>query len=76
MAKLLSLKQIGTVFKYHDLFEFWLGRVDINEEYAISFFLNGLKPVIQQPVKMFMPKLVSQAYTLSQLQKDSLKTLQ
>ena len=67
MAKLLKIKQTGTVFEYHDSFEFWLGRVDIIKEYAVSFFLNGLKPVIQQPVKMFMPKLLSQAYVFAQL---------
>ena len=47
MAELLDLKQIGTFSIYHDQFEFLLGRVDLIEEYAISFFLSGLKPVIQ-----------------------------
>lgn len=50
MAELLALKQSGTVSQFHDKFEFYLGRVDLTEEYAISFFLNGLKPLIQQQV--------------------------
>ena len=59
MTELLKLKQTGMVSEYHDLFEFWLGKVDISEGYAVSFFLNGLKPVIQQQVKMFMPKTLA-----------------
>ena len=47
MSELLSLKQTGKVCDYHDQFESLLGRVEISEEYAISFFLNGLKSVIQ-----------------------------
>ena len=76
MSELLNLKQAGTVSQYHDQFEFLLGRVDLSEDYAISFFLSGLKPVIQHQVKMFMPKTLNQAYTLAQLQETSLKTLQ
>ena len=76
MTELLKLKQTGIVSEYHDLFEFWLGRVDISEGYAVSFFLNGLKPIIQHQVKMFMPKTLAQAYALAQLQENSLKTLQ
>ena len=64
------------VSQYHDQFEFLLGRVDLIEEYAINFFLNGLKPMIQHQVKMFMPKTLNQAYILAQLQETSLKTLQ
>ena len=64
MAELLNLKQLGTVSHYHDQFEYLLGMVDLSEEYTISFFLNGLKLVIQQ-VKMFMPKNLNQAYTLA-----------
>ena len=75
MSELLSLKQTGKVCDYHDQFESLLGRVEISEEYAISFFLNGLKSVIQQPVKMFMPKTLNQAYVLAHLQETTLKTL-
>ena len=76
MAELLALKQSGTVSHFHDQFEFYLGRVELTEAYAVSFFLNGLKPVIQQQVRMFTPKTLNQAYTLAQLQETSLKTLQ
>ena len=47
MSELLKLRQTGNVSTYHDQFEFWLGRIDIFKEYAVSFYLNGLKPIIQ-----------------------------
>ena len=75
MAKLLSLRQTGKVFDYHDQFEALLGRVELSEEYAVSFSLNGLKSAIQQPVKMFMPKNLNQAYALAHLRETTLKTL-
>lgn len=68
--ELLKIKQTGTVSAYHDLFEFLLDRVTVSEDYAVSFFINGLKPIIQQQVKMFFPKTVSQAYDLAQLFED------
>ena len=74
MAELLSLKQTGKVFDYHDQFETLLGRVDLTENYVASFF-NGLKSSIQQLVCMFMPKTLSQAYALAHLQKTTLKSI-
>ena len=47
MSELLKFKQVGTISSYHDQFEFWLGRIEISEEYVVSFYLNGLKPIIQ-----------------------------
>ena len=76
MTELLALKQSGTIAQFHDQFEFYLGRVDLIEQYVISFFLSGLKLVIQQQVRMLMSKILNQAYTLAQLQETSLKTLQ
>ena len=76
MAELLNLRQTGKVSDYHDQFEALLGRVDLSEDYAIIFFLNGLKSAIQQPVRMFMPKNLNQAYALAHLQETTLKTLQ
>ena len=67
MSELLGLKQTGNVSTYHDQFEFWLGRVNISEEYAVSFYLNGIKPAIQWQVRMFMPKTLNQALTLVKL---------
>ena len=76
MSELLSLRQTDKVSDYHDQFEALLGRVDLSEKYTISFFLNGLKNASRQPVKMFMPKNLNQAYALAYLQETTLKTLQ
>ena len=62
-----KLRQTSNVSNYYDQFEYWLGRIDITKEYAVSFYLNGLKPVIQQQVRMFMPKTLNQAYILAKL---------
>ena len=67
MAELLSLKQWGKVSNYHNEFEFLLGRIDLSKEYVVSFFLNGLKLVIQQEVGIFIPKTLNEAYTLALL---------
>ena len=67
MAKLLGLRQSSKVYDYHDQFESLLGRVELSEEYAVIFFLNGPKNVIQQPVRMFMLETLSQAYALAHL---------
>ena len=64
MVELLNLRQTGKVSDYHDQFEALLGKVDLSEDYAVSFFLNGLKSAIQQPIKMFLPKNLNQAYAL------------
>ena len=76
MVELLNLRQTGKFFDYHDQFEALLGKVDLSEDYAVIFFLNGLKSAIQQPVKMFMPKNINQAYAIAYLQETTLKTLQ
>ena len=76
MAELLKLKQTGKVSNYYDQFESLLGKVELSEEYVVRFFLNGLKNEIQQPMKMFMPKTLHQAYPLAYLQETTLKTLQ
>ena len=46
ITELLSLKQTGTVSSYHDQFECLLGKVEQSKEYAVSFYLNGLKKVL------------------------------
>ena len=65
MVKQQTLKQSGTISNYHDQFEFLLGKVDLSEEYVISSLLSGLKLVIKEQVRMFMPKTLNQAYTLA-----------
>ncbi|XP_042013895.1 uncharacterized protein LOC121762165 [Salvia splendens] len=68
MTELLALKQSGSFADYHDRFELLLGRVSLSESYAISHFINGLKPSIQKVVRMFMPQTLVHAYALARLQ--------
>ncbi|XP_042012423.1 uncharacterized protein LOC121760896 [Salvia splendens] len=68
MTELLALKQTGSFSDYHDRFELLLGRVSISESYAVSHFINGLKPYVQKVVRMFMPQTLVHAYALARLQ--------
>ncbi|XP_042027248.1 uncharacterized protein LOC121774436 [Salvia splendens] len=68
MTELLTLKQTGSFADYHDRFELLLGRVSLSESYAISHFINGLKPHVQKAVRMFMPQTLVHAYALARLQ--------
>ncbi|KAL1536412.1 hypothetical protein AAHA92_29071 [Salvia divinorum] len=68
ISELLALKQTGTFAEYHDRFELLLGRVSISESYAISHFINGLRPFIQKTVRLFMPQTLVHAYALARLQ--------
>lgn len=67
MTELLSLKQTGSFSDYHDRFELLLGRVSISESYAISHFINGLRPYVQKAVRLFMPQTLVHAYALARL---------
>ncbi|XP_042009918.1 uncharacterized protein LOC121758578 [Salvia splendens] len=68
MTELLSLEQTGSFSDYHDKFELLLGRVSIPESYAISHFVNGLRPYVQKVVRLFMPQTLVHAYALARLQ--------
>ena len=71
MTELLSLKQTGSFSDYHDKFELLLGRVSLSESYAISHFINGLRPNVQRAVRLFMPQTLVHAYALARLQEMS-----
>ena len=64
MTELLALKQTGSFTDYHDKFELLLGRVTLTEAYAISHFINGLRPPVQRAVRLFMPQTLVHAYAL------------
>ena len=48
-------------------FDILLNRAEIDERYALIFFLGGLETEIKNLVKMFEPKSLKQAYNLSRL---------
>ncbi|KAD5507739.1 hypothetical protein E3N88_15442 [Mikania micrantha] len=71
MGDLKALTQTGNfdlLEDYCDKFDLLLNKVNICQEYAISLFLEGLKPGIGTHVRMFRPKTLKDAYSLSRLQ--------
>lgn len=68
MNELLSLRQKGSFSDYHDRFKLLLGRISIPESYAISNFINGIRPYVQKAVRLFMPHTLVHAYALARLQ--------
>lgn len=53
MAKLVSLKQLGSVDQFHDVFLSLLNQLNLPETYALSLFLSNLKSEIGQYVRLF-----------------------
>jgi hypothetical protein len=52
-------------------FDILWNRAEIDERYALIFFLGGLETEIKNLVKMFEPKSIKQAYNLSRLQENT-----
>ncbi|KAG8386897.1 hypothetical protein BUALT_Bualt03G0196600 [Buddleja alternifolia] len=73
MAELMNLKQTGSVKDYLDRFDELLNNVELSETYAISCFLAGLKNEIAIQVRMFKPKSLQEAISLSKLQEQSIQ---
>ncbi|KAG8391057.1 hypothetical protein BUALT_Bualt01G0148300 [Buddleja alternifolia] len=72
MAELMNLRQTGTVRDYLDKFDELLNNVNLNEAYAISCFLDGLKNEITVQVRMFKPKSLQEAMSLAKLQEQAI----
>ncbi|KAJ0467740.1 putative nucleotidyltransferase, Ribonuclease H [Helianthus annuus] len=68
MGILTSTVQTGSLEDYCEKFDANLLRVTICEEYAVSIFLNGLKPELGCPVRMFEPKNMKEAYKFAKKQ--------
>ncbi|KAG8365939.1 hypothetical protein BUALT_Bualt17G0024100 [Buddleja alternifolia] len=72
MSELMNLRQTGSVRDYLDKFDELLNNVDLNEPYAISCFLAGLKNEIEVQVRMFKPKSLQEAVSLAKLQEQAI----
>ena len=68
LEELKDLKQEGDLETYIKDFDILWNRAEIDERYALIFFLGGLETEIKNLVKMFEPKSLKQAYNLSRLQ--------
>ncbi|XP_022019611.1 uncharacterized protein LOC110919656 [Helianthus annuus] len=75
MGILTSTIQTGSLEDYCEKFDANLLRVTICEEYAVSIFLNGLKPELACPVRMFEPRNMKEAYKFAKKQDASNQTL-
>jgi hypothetical protein len=53
-------------------FDVLWNKADISERQAMVFFIGGLEIKIKNPIKMFDPKALRQAYNLARLQDNTL----
>ncbi|XP_019431364.1 PREDICTED: uncharacterized protein LOC109338552 [Lupinus angustifolius] len=76
MAKLMKLRQKGTIAEYHEEFDVVITRLDLSEDYILSCFLGGLKNDVHMMVRMFQPQIVRKAFTLAKLYEVASLTIQ
>ena len=65
MLALVSLKHTHTVEDFYKEFEGLLNFLQLPDDYALSMFLNNLKPEISKLVKLFYPKTLIHALSIS-----------
>ena len=75
LAKLMKLRQLGTVEQYQESFDALLNRVELPANHAISCFLSKLCEEIQNAVRMFKPHTMHDAYCLAKLQEAILNSI-
>jgi len=68
----MELRQTGSLEAYIQDFDVLWNKADISERQAMVFFIRGLEIEIKNPVKMFDPKALRQAYNLARLQDNTL----
>ena len=65
MLDMVSLKQTSSVEEFYEEFESLLNLLQLTDEYALSIFLNNLKPEISKPFRLFHPKTLTYALNLA-----------
>jgi hypothetical protein len=71
MENLSNLKQEGLLEDYKNQFDIQVLKVqNLPETHKLSCFLGGLKAKIRLPVRMYNPKSLVEAYSLSQIQEE------
>ncbi|XP_059315524.1 uncharacterized protein LOC132066177 [Lycium ferocissimum] len=71
MTELIRTKQTGSVKDFQAAFDNVMTRVSLSTDYAISVFLNGLKPELSDAVRIGRPCNLPQAYFLARLHESS-----
>ncbi|GJY77978.1 reverse transcriptase [Tanacetum coccineum] len=72
MVEIKNLKQDGEVKVYQEVL---LNRLDLNESYAVSLFIGGLKSEIGMPIRMFKPTTLKDVSCLARMQEATLALL-
>ena len=75
MSEIKNVKYETNSKDYQDVFDTFLSRVDISEDRAISFYLGGLPTELEMAVRMFKPKSLADAYSLTNLQEATLNAI-
>ncbi|GJY46869.1 reverse transcriptase [Tanacetum coccineum] len=72
MAELKNLRYKTTMKQYQSDFEALLNQVNITEAQAISMYIAGLPATIEMNVRMFKPRSLEDAFSLSSLHETTL----
>ncbi|GJZ62090.1 gypsy/ty3 retroelement polyprotein [Tanacetum coccineum] len=72
MAELKNLRYKTTIKQYQSEFEALLNQVNITKAQAISMYIAGLPATIEMDVRMFKPRSLEDAFSLSSLQETTL----
>ncbi|GJT91568.1 gypsy/ty3 retroelement polyprotein [Tanacetum coccineum] len=75
VSKIRKIKYQTNAKDYQDAFDTLFSRVDISEEHAVSFYLGGLPAEIEMGVRMFSPKTLAHAYSLTNYQEATLEVV-
>ncbi|KAE9587436.1 putative succinate dehydrogenase (quinone) [Lupinus albus] len=65
IMELMNLRQKGSMTKYHQDFNAIITKLDLSEEYTLSYFLDGLRQDIQLLVRVFQPQTMMKIFTLA-----------
>ncbi|GJR82202.1 reverse transcriptase [Tanacetum coccineum] len=68
VGELKNLRQTTRVQVYQESFEELFNKVDVNDDFAVSLFIGGLREEIAYAVRMFKPTSLSNAFCLAKLQ--------
>nr|GFA90172.1 hypothetical protein [Tanacetum cinerariifolium] len=68
IVEIKNLKQESYVQQYQEAFESLLNRVELNEAYAVSLFIGGLKKEVSMPIRMFKLTTLSDVYAMAKMQ--------
>ena len=65
MLDMVSLKQTSSVEEFYKEFKSLFNLLQLTDEYALSIFLNNLKPEISKSLRLFHPKTLTHALNLA-----------